>query len=71
MGLPLIVMNNKSLTRSTNNKMVAGVLGGFAEYFNWDATLLRVIFVASFLMPGPQFLLYLAAWIIMPKETYV
>ena len=64
-------MNNKSLARSPNNKMVAGVLGGFAEYFNWDATLLRVIFVASFLMPGPQFLLYLAAWIIMPKETYV
>lgn len=64
-------MNNKTLTRSANNKMVAGVLGGFAEYFNWDATLLRVLFVASFLLPGPQILLYIAAWIIMPEQEYM
>jgi phage shock protein C len=64
-------MTNKTLTRSATNKMVAGVLGGFAEYFNWDATLLRVLFVASFLMPGPQLLLYIAAWIIMPEQEYM
>lgn len=64
-------MNNKSLTRSANNKMVAGVLGGFAEYFDVDVTLLRVLFVASFLLPGPQILLYLAAWIIMPEQKYM
>lgn len=63
-------MSNKSLTRSIDDRMIAGVLGGFANYFGWDSTLLRVVFIASILLPGPQLILYFAAWIIMPKETY-
>ncbi|MEJ5920244.1 MULTISPECIES: PspC domain-containing protein [unclassified Corynebacterium] len=54
--------------RSSHDKMLAGVLGGFAERYNVSSTLLRVLFVASFLLPGPQFLVYIAAWIIMPKR---
>lgn len=60
----------KKLTRSTNDKMLAGVLGGFANYFGWDANLLRILFVASILLPGPQVIVYIAAWIIMPKDNY-
>ena len=36
---------HKKLTRSRDNRVIAGVLGGIANYFNWDATLVRIIFV--------------------------
>lgn len=66
-GLPLQTSRDQ-LMRSSHDKMLAGVLGGFAERYNVSSTLLRVLFVASFLLPGPQFLVYIAAWIIMPKR---
>jgi phage shock protein PspC (stress-responsive transcriptional regulator) len=47
--------------------MLAGVCGGVAEYFNWDPTLVRVLFVVSILLPGPQILAYIVAWIIVPE----
>lgn len=37
--------NYRTLTRSQNNRYIAGVCGGIAEYFGWDATVVRVIFV--------------------------
>lgn len=61
--------NNNVLSRSRNSRMVAGVLGGIAEHFGWDANLLRVVFLFSMLLPGPQLLAYLVAWIIMPDES--
>lgn len=58
----------KKLYRSESNKMVAGVLGGLGEYFNVDATLLRVIFLILLI---PSFstvaIVYLIAAFIMPK----
>lgn len=39
-----------------------------AEYFGWDPSVVRLLFVASFLLPGPQAIFYLAAWIIIPNE---
>ncbi|PTN35909.1 hypothetical protein DAD79_03295 [Bacillus sp. Rc4] len=38
------------LYRSEKNKKIAGVIGGLAEYFNWDASLLRVITVILAIM---------------------
>ncbi len=60
-------MNDRRLTRSSRNRMIAGVCGGLAEYFGIDATLIRVIFVVLALMAGPGLLLYLALWVILPK----
>lgn len=57
----------KRLYRSRRNRMLAGVCGGVAEYFNWDPTLVRVLFVVSILLPGPQILAYIVAWIIVPE----
>ena len=37
-------MGNRRLTRS-NNRMIAGVCAGIAEYFNWDITLVRIVYV--------------------------
>lgn len=57
----------RRLHRSASEKMVAGVLGGIAETYGWNPTLVRLLFILSFLLPGPQAIFYLAAWIIMPK----
>ena len=59
----------KRLTRSMTNKMIGGVCGGFADYFDMDATVIRVLAVILLLFGiFPMFLAYLAAWIIMPAE---
>ncbi len=56
------------LTRPREGRMVAGVCAGIANRFGWSPTTVRIVFVVSCLLPGPQFLLYLAMWIIVPKE---
>lgn len=58
----------RRLTRSTTDSWIAGVCGGIAEYFGWSSGLVRLVFVLSCLLPGPQFLLYLALWLIVPKK---
>jgi phage shock protein C len=58
----------KRLYRSRSRRLVGGVCGGIAEYFGWDPMLVRLVFVASLLLPGPQVLLYLVAWIVIPYE---
>jgi phage shock protein C len=58
------------LTRDIQNKKIAGVCAGFAKYLDADVVLVRVIWLAAALCTGGVgFLAYLAAWIIMPKET--
>lgn len=61
-------MNEKRLTRSTTDRMVAGVAGGLAEYFNIDPTLVRVLFVLLALAGGPGLLIYIVLWIVMPES---
>lgn len=58
----------RRLTRSNTDTMVAGVLGGIGETYGINVSLLRVLFVLSMFLPGPQFLAYLAAWLIIPKR---
>lgn len=57
----------KRLARS-EDRWVAGVCGGLADYFDLDPALVRVLFVASMLLPGPQLLLYLIMWFVMPDS---
>ncbi|MDR2279638.1 MAG: PspC domain-containing protein [Gordonia sp. (in: high G+C Gram-positive bacteria)] len=58
----------KRLHRSRTDKWMGGVAGGLAEYFGVDATWVRVAFVASIVLPGPQVLLYLLLWLIIPQD---
>ena len=58
----------RKLYRSRSNRQIAGVCGGLAEYFNMDATLLRVLFVVLAVLGGSGIVLYLAMWIIVPDE---
>ncbi|WP_433857925.1 PspC domain-containing protein [Streptomyces kronopolitis] len=57
-----------ALVRPRNNRMIAGVCAGLAQRFGTTPTTMRVIFVLSCLLPGPQFLVYLALWILLPTE---
>jgi phage shock protein PspC (stress-responsive transcriptional regulator) len=58
----------RRLTRSANDNWIAGVCGGIAEYFGWNANVVRLLFVLSCLLPGPQFIVYLVLWLIIPKK---
>ena len=58
----------KKLYRSDRNRMIAGVCGGIAEYFDIDPTLVRLGFVALSFMFGGGVLVYILAAIIIPKE---
>ena len=51
------------------DKKIAGVCGGLGDYFDIDATLIRVLFLASVLMFGTGVLLYIILAIVMPDET--
>ena len=64
-------MDRGPLRRSRSNRMVAGVVGGLAEYFGMDATLLRVIYVVGSILSAafPGALVYLALWIILPESV--
>ncbi len=59
----------KKLCRSKKDKKIAGVCGGFAEYFNVDATLIRVILVVCCLCFGVGILAYIIAMLIMPEAS--
>ena len=58
-----------NLHRSRRYRMIAGVMGGIAEYLGWSPTLTRVMFVvlscASVAVPG--ILIYIILWIMMPN----
>lgn len=61
-------MNTKRLYKSTSNKKVAGVCGGLGNYFEVDPTILRVAFLAAFLMWGAGPLLYIILWLALDDE---
>ncbi|MFI8961231.1 PspC domain-containing protein [Streptomyces sp. NPDC053493] len=57
-----------ALVRPRDGRMIGGVCAALARRFGISSTAMRVIFLASCLLPGPQFLLYLALWILLPGE---
>ncbi len=61
-------MASTALVRPRRGKLIAGVCAGLARRFGMSPTGMRALFVLSLLLPGPQILLYLALWIIMPQE---
>lgn len=58
----------RSLHRSVTNKIIAGVAGGLGEYFDVDASIVRIIFVLLTIFHGSGLLIYIVLWIILPKE---
>ena len=56
------------LVRPRHGRMIAGVCAALARRFDMKPWQVRLLFVLSCLLPGPQFLLYIALWIILPAE---
>ncbi len=61
---------NKKLYRSTQSRMLGGVCGGIAEYFNVDPTIIRVVYVllSIFTACFPGLLVYILCLIIVPND---
>lgn len=59
---------DKKLYLSSSDKKIAGVCGGFAEYFEVDSTLIRIGYIAMVLFAGTGILLYIICALVIPKR---
>lgn len=62
------VIMASALVRPSHDRWIGGVCSGLARRFGISANTMRLIFVISCLLPGPQFLIYIVLWILMPSE---
>lgn len=60
----------RPLRRSRDKRMIAGVIGGLADYFGLDPTLARVIYVVGSILSAafPGTLVYILLWVLVPEE---
>ena len=56
------------LRRDSQNKVIAGVCAGIARRYGLSRNGLRLAFVLSCLLPGPQFIAYLLLWVLIPAD---
>ena len=62
----------KRIFRSRNQRMIAGVCGGIAEYFNVDVTWVRLAFLLLFFLGlGIMAIVYIVMWIVVPDAPNV
>lgn len=59
------------LVRPRDDRVIAGVCSGIARRYGLSPTTVRLLFVLSLLLPGPQFVIYLILWVLMPDEPWV
>lgn len=57
------------LRRSRTNRIVAGILGGIADRYHWNANVLRVLWVLLTLTPFPGLIVYLVIWAVIPSDN--
>ncbi|WP_030764405.1 PspC domain-containing protein [Streptomyces sp. NRRL F-2664] len=57
-----------ALVRPRDSRWIGGVCAGLARRFGINANTMRAIFAVSCLLPGPQFLVYIALWVLLPNE---
>jgi len=62
------VASRQKLMRSRTDRKIAGVCAGFAEYFDLDVTVVRVVWLIVALFGGGGIVAYIIAWIVMPEE---
>ncbi|WP_103382061.1 PspC domain-containing protein [Pseudonocardia dioxanivorans] len=63
-------MTTTTLTRPENGRMIAGVCAGLADRFGWNVGTVRLLFLLSCLLPGPQFVIYLVLWVLIPRRGW-
>src|SRR5690554_3665647 len=64
-----LIFMSKKIYRSKTDKMIGGVCGGLAEYFDIDPTLVRLALLLLFFARGTGLLVYIIAWIIIPERS--
>ncbi|MBR1468963.1 MAG: PspC domain-containing protein [Prevotella sp.] len=59
----------KKLLRSQDDRWIAGICGGIADYFDWDPAVVRIFYLLLSLFSAgfPGLLIYLILWLVMPK----
>jgi phage shock protein PspC (stress-responsive transcriptional regulator) len=55
------------LVRPRQDRVIAGVCAGLAYRFGMSPFAMRLIFVLSCILPGPQFIIYIVLWVLMPS----
>ncbi len=62
--------DTRTLSRSRDDRMLAGVIGGIARRFGWNSNLTRIAYVLLSLLSAafPGILVYLLLWLLMPEE---
>lgn len=63
-----LTVGSRGLVRARRGRMLAGVAAGLARRFGMSVTVVRLLFVASLFLPGPQVIAYIVLWVLMPKE---
>jgi phage shock protein C len=61
----------KKLYRSKNDRMISGVCGGLAKYFNIDPTIVRLLFVLGLVCVGGTLFAYIVLAIVVPEEPTI
>lgn len=61
----------KKLCKSSNDKKLAGVCGGIAEYFGIDSTIVRLALIVFCCMGGSGLFAYILAAIVMPEDDII
>lgn len=63
--------DSSRLHRSVNDRVVAGVCGGIAQWLGWDISLVRILYVLISLFSAafPGVIVYLILWVIMPEDA--
>jgi phage shock protein C len=62
--------NTGQLTRSRDNRMIAGVCAGFALHYGWDLNFVRIVTALVCIFTGVGAIAYLVAWVIIPEAPY-
>ncbi|MGF1595539.1 MAG: PspC domain-containing protein [Acidimicrobiales bacterium] len=61
-------MASRPLVRPLDDRKLGGVAAGIADWLGIDRTIVRLAFVLSIVLPGPQVIAYLLAWLVIPSE---
>jgi phage shock protein PspC (stress-responsive transcriptional regulator) len=62
------VAEDSGLVRPRQGRWIAGVCAGIADRFGMSRKTVRVLFVVSTILPGPQFIVYIALWVLIPSD---
>jgi phage shock protein PspC (stress-responsive transcriptional regulator) len=62
------VAEDSGLVRPRQGRWIAGVCAGIADRFGMSRRTVRVLFVVSTILPGPQFIVYIALWALIPSD---